>query len=215
VTSSHRADLVRESYDQVAELYLEARDEWQSTPHLDRLLVRLKPGSRILDVGCGAGVPIDSYLAERGLEVVGLDISPRQVELATKNVPAGRFETRDMQELREGEFKVDAVISFYAIFHTPRGSHAKTFRTLASYLPPGGLMLVTMGAGEWEGEEDLLGARMWWSHYGVEKNRELIEAAGFRVVHEEIDSSADENHQIILAEKMEADGPATGQSVSS
>lgn len=208
MTSEDRADLVRRGYDQVADLYLEARDQSQSTPHLDRLLARLRPESRILDMGCGAGIPICSYLIERGHEVLGVDISPRQVALAAKNVPAGRFQTRDMRDLHEGEFEVDAVVSFYAIFHTQRKSHAKTFRTLASYLPPGGFMLVTMGAGEWDGEEEFFGARMWWSHYGPAKNRELIEAAGFRVVYDEIDRG-DESHQIILAERVGAARPTT------
>jgi cyclopropane fatty-acyl-phospholipid synthase-like methyltransferase len=203
VTPENHADLVRRGYDQVAEPYLDARDQWKSIPYLDRLLARLRPGSRILDVGCGSGIPIDSYLTEKGHEVIGIDISPRQVELASENVPAARFETRDMLDLRQGEFSVDAVVSFYAIFHTPRESHAETLKTLATYLPPGGLVLVTMGAGEWEGEEDFHGAPMWWSHYGADKNKEFIEGAGFRVIYEEIDRSGDERHQIILAEKNE------------
>ena len=95
------------------------------------------------------------------------------------------------------------MVSFYAIFHTPRESHAETLKTLATYLPPGGLVLVTMGVGEWEGEEDFHGAPMWWSHYGADKNKEFIEGAGFRVIYEEIDRSGDERHQIILAEKNE------------
>lgn len=159
-------------------------------------------------MGCGAGIPIDSYLTEKGHYVIGVDVSPKQVELAARNVPQGRFETRDMQELVVGEFKVDAVVSFYAIFHTPRESHAKTLRTIASFLHHGGPLLMTMGAGEWEGEEDFFGAQMWWSHYGSEKNTKLIEAAGFQVVHDQIDRSGDERHQVILAEKVAADGHA-------
>lgn len=193
-------DLVREGYDQVADLYLKARDQWQPIPHLARLLARLEAESWILDVGCGAGIPVDSYLTENGHQVIGVDVSPRQIELAARNVPGGRFETRDMQDLRAGEFQVDAVVSFYAIFHTPRESHGETIRTLASFLPQGGFVLVTMGASEWEGEEDFFGAPMWWSHYGPEKNRRLIEAAGFRIIHDEIESG-DELHQVILAEK--------------
>lgn len=211
MTRENHVDLVRRGYDEVAERYLDARDQWKSVPYLDRLLARLKPGSQILDVGCGSGIPIDSYLTAKGHEVIGIDISPRQVELASENVPDARFEIRDMLDLHRGEFSVDAVVSFYAIFHTPRETHAETLRTFSSYLPPDGVVLVSMGAGEWEGEEDFHGAPMWWSHYGADKNRELIEGAGLRVIHEAIDSSGDERHQIILAEKDKPGKPATEQ----
>lgn len=45
-------------YNQVAELYVEARDAWQSIPHLDRMLDPLLPESQVFDVGCGTGVPV-------------------------------------------------------------------------------------------------------------------------------------------------------------
>jgi len=192
---------VRDGYDQVAEQYLAERDQWESIAHMERLLYQLKPNARILDVGCGGGVPVDGYLVDKGHRVIGIDISPKQIELAKKNVPKAEFEVRDMQDLEDGDYEVDAVVSFYAIFHTPRQSHGKTLETLASFLPQDGMLLVTMGAGEWEGEEDFHGTPMRWSHYGPEKNRQLIESAGFEIVSDEIDDSGGERHQVLLARK--------------
>jgi SAM-dependent methyltransferase len=198
---SEHDETVRDGYDQVAERYLAERNQWESIPHLERLLDQLKPNARILDVGCGGGVPVDRYLVDKGHRVIGVDISPKQIDLASKNVPRAEFEVRDMQDLEEGDYEVDAVVSFYAIFHTPRQSHGKTLKTLASFLPQDGLLLVTMGAGEWEGEEDFHGTPMRWSHYGPEKNRQLIESAGFEVLSDEIDDSGGERHQVLLARK--------------
>lgn len=192
---------VRTGYDQVAERYLAERDQRRSIPHLERFVSEFPPGSRVLDVGCGAGQPIDSFLADHGCHVVGIDISSKQIELAKKNVPGGSFEVLDMQDLKDGQFAVDGVVAFYAIFHTPRESHAETLRKLASFLPKGGMLLVTMGASDWEGEEEFYGAPMRWSHFGAEKNRELVEAAGFDIISNEIQDEGDERHQVILAKK--------------
>jgi SAM-dependent methyltransferase len=70
----------------------------------------LQPGMRVLDVGCGPGRHAHA-LAERGLEVVGVDISQRFVDLATHGAPPGAtFQRGDARALGfDAEF--DAAIS--------------------------------------------------------------------------------------------------------
>ena len=70
----------------------------------------LEPGQRLLDVGCGPGRHAYGF-AQRGIEVVGVDISQRFVDLANENAPAGAtFVRADARDLPfDAEF--DAVIS--------------------------------------------------------------------------------------------------------
>jgi SAM-dependent methyltransferase len=70
----------------------------------------LRPGQRVLDVGCGPGRHAHA-LAERGIEVVGVDISHRFVELARDGAPPlASFLRADARDLRfDAEF--DAAIS--------------------------------------------------------------------------------------------------------
>jgi SAM-dependent methyltransferase len=70
----------------------------------------LEPGERVLDVGCGPGRHAHA-LARRGIEVVGVDISQRFVDLAAADAPPGaRFERADARRLAfDAEF--DAAIS--------------------------------------------------------------------------------------------------------
>lgn len=195
-------DLVKQGYNKAAENYSQQRDQFQNNKYLEKLIELLKPGATVLDIGCGAGVPIDRVLTDKGFRVIGIDISEKQIELAKRNTPKASFEVRDMSELKEGEYQVDAVISFYAIFHTPRETHQKLFDKINSFLPQGGLILITMGAGEYEGVEDNFhGVEMFWSHYGAEKNTEIVENAGFKILLDEIDTGGDEKHQIIIAQK--------------
>ena len=57
-----------------------------------------------------------------------------------------------------------------------------------------------MGADEWEGAEaNFRGVEMAWSHYGPEHNRAMIEAAGCSIDLDEIDTSAGERHQVLMA----------------
>jgi SAM-dependent methyltransferase len=70
----------------------------------------LQPGMRLLDVGCGPGRHAHA-LAEQGIEVVGVDISQRFVDLARASAPAGAtFERADARQMAfDSEF--DAAIS--------------------------------------------------------------------------------------------------------
>jgi ubiquinone/menaquinone biosynthesis C-methylase UbiE len=132
--------LVAESYDRIAERYL----EWRAQQHREStgqwvsvLSERLPPGSKVLDLGCGAGIPLTKNLAER-FEVTGLDISPRQIDLARENVPNARFIVGDMvvHDFRSQSF--DAVVASYSLFHVPRAEHEMLLGRIGSWLRPGG-----------------------------------------------------------------------------
>ena len=57
----------------------------------------LRPGARVLDVGCGNGFTAGQFL-KRGCEVVGVDLSESGVELARRTYPSARFEVMDADE---------------------------------------------------------------------------------------------------------------------
>ncbi|HLD11299.1 MAG TPA: class I SAM-dependent methyltransferase [Patescibacteria group bacterium] len=194
--------LVKQGYEKAADHYLQHRDQFKNVAYLDRFASLLRPGARILDIGCGAGKPVDVYLVEKGFTVTGIDLSNKQIQLAKKHVPNATFEVKDMSQLKHGEYHVDAIVSFYAIFHIPRESHAALFKTFCSFLPKGGLLLATMGSSEWEGvEKNFHGVKMYWSHYGSEENRIIIQLAGFDIVFDTIDTSGGERHQVVIAKK--------------
>lgn len=195
-------DDIRKGYNKVAVNYLKGRDKFKNNKYLDRLIELLPKGSVILDLGCGAGIPIDSYLISHGYKVKGLDISEKQIELAKQNVPSAEYELKDMSLLKEKEYSVDAIVSFYAIFHIPRETHRELLRKLHSFLKKDGLLLITMGSSNWVGKEnDFFGGEMSWSHYDASTNLDLIKQAGLQIVFEEIDKSANERHLVVLARK--------------
>ena len=70
----------------------------------------LRPGMRVLDVGCGPGRHAHA-LGRRGIEVHGVDISQRFVDVARRDAPDGvTFSREDARALPFAE-EFDAVIS--------------------------------------------------------------------------------------------------------
>lgn len=193
---------IRESYNKIAKDYSLHRDSFDNSELLNRLIAILPPNSLILDLGCGSGDPIDIKLVDAGHQVIGIDISDEQIDLAKKKLPEQKFYRRDFEELEMDEFLVDAIVSFYAIYHISREAQGLLFKKMFSYLKSGGAILLTLSAKEWEGEkEDFYGASMTWSQNSPEINRDLIEKAGFRIIYDEIDTAGNERHQAILAIK--------------
>lgn len=195
--------LVKAGYNQCAKNYADNRDLFKNQKYLEDLARELPAGAKILDIGCGSGIPIDKFLFEKGFKVIGVDISEEMISLAKKNLPGNEYLVKDMAEIDFPVNSFDAVVSFYAIFHIPREEHLALLKKLHTLLKTDGHLAITMGSSDWEGtEDDFHGAKMFWSHYGKDKNVELVKQAGFRIVYDTIDTSGGEKHLVIFARKL-------------
>jgi SAM-dependent methyltransferase len=182
------SNTVRAGYDAVAEEYLAARGTGADELRLlQDLIARLPDGARVLDAGCGAGIPVTRALSER-FTVTGVDFSEAQIALARRHVPKATLLCRDMCSLDFPDNAFDAICSFYAVIHVPREQHPALLRSFHRLLVPGGLLLLSMGASDLpdDVEENWLGAGapMYWSHYGRETNLRMLQEAGFTVIQE-------------------------------
>jgi 2-polyprenyl-3-methyl-5-hydroxy-6-metoxy-1,4-benzoquinol methylase len=180
--------LVARGYDAIAERYFQqygrsqVRDRW-----LEELVALLPRWARVLDLGCGAGIPIARELATRGFGVTGVDSSARQIELARSSVPGAGFIHADMTNVEFATKSFDAVVAFYAITHVPREEHAILLRRIASWLEPGGIFLASLGAASLPGStEAWLGTHMFFSHYDAQANERLVRDAGFSIERAEV-----------------------------
>jgi SAM-dependent methyltransferase len=176
--------LVAAGYDRIADAYLErfgvsaVRQKW-----LGRLVASLPAsGGRVLDLGCGAGIPVARELARHGHSVVGIDGSAQQIARARRNVPDATFVESDMCKVQFDTGSFDAVGAFYSITHVPAAEQRQLFADIASWLRPGGTLVANLGAGpagDWTGE--WLGTKMFFSHDGTEASLWHLRDAGLTV----------------------------------
>jgi len=199
-----RTGEIRDAYNLIADEYERVRDQTSSVAPLKMLNARLAPDSRILDIGCGTGLPVSRWLVDQGHRVNGLDISEKMLALARKNVPEADFCVADLALLKPRQFTVDAVTCIFTLFHVRRDLHAEIFGTIRTFLNGRGLFLISTGKVAWEGKEEFLGSTMVWSHFGVETYRSIISASGFEILDEREHPGSDkidaDSHPIFLAQ---------------
>ncbi|MCG2631057.1 class I SAM-dependent methyltransferase [Bradyrhizobium sp. WYCCWR 13023] len=126
----------RQGHDALAESYHEffsALTAIATSPLLDA--VRLQAGTSLLDVASGPGA-LTAEAANRGARTVGVDLSPRMVELAQRLHPTTEYREADVEHLPFPDHIFDAVVCAFGLGHFPRPelALAECVRTLS----PGG-----------------------------------------------------------------------------
>ncbi|GGO26802.1 methyltransferase [Microbispora rosea subsp. aerata] len=145
-----------QAYDAVAVLYAEvSRDSLDRLP-LDRAMlaafadfVRDAGGGPVAELGCGPGY-VTAHLRDLGLDVFGVDLSPKMIELAREAYPELRFETGSMHALDLADGELSGVVSWYSAIHVPPRELPAYFAEFRRVLAPGGHLLL----GFFESEDD-------------------------------------------------------------
>ena len=156
---------VRESYDAAAEAYAEhLADELIRKP-LDRHLLNrfaedLRGRGLVADLGCGPG-HVAKYLHDRGVEMLGIDLSPEMIRCAGRLHPGPEFRVGDMRELPLPAAGLAGVAAFYSIVHFEPAELPAILAETRRVLAPGGLALLAFHVGDQVVHmDDLFGAKV-------------------------------------------------------
>jgi SAM-dependent methyltransferase len=148
---------VRRKYDRPAEAHEDSRFTETGLQPIEREMVAryLRPGGRVLDIGCGAGREAIG-LAREGFQVVGIDIAPRMVEAARVNAQreglAVTFRVQGATDLDEPPGSFDGAYWTGSYQHVP--GHAvriETLRRIKQGLTPEGALILLVAYGEERG----------------------------------------------------------------
>ena len=139
-----------------------------------------------LDIGCGTGELATVRLVERGLAVVGVDVSPVSIAQARDALPGEVFLAADVTALSLPLRHFGLVTAFNSVIHIPRRRHAALFRDVRRWLRPGGVFVLNVEtdgrSGEGTTEAWLDGVGMFWSGWTAAEEIALLERAGLTVV---------------------------------
>ncbi|HTZ44215.1 MAG TPA: class I SAM-dependent methyltransferase [Jatrophihabitans sp.] len=182
-------DAVRASYDRVADNYVAMGvGDLAAEPWLRASLAAFAENVRglgpVLDVGCGPGT-VTAHLNGLGLDVSGVDLSPRMIEHARRLHPGLRFEVTSATELDLDPGSLGGILGWWSLFNLPRDVVPGVLASFVRALAPGGHALIGThaGTGEVPRTEAYGGVPVMWTTHLWQPGQlcDLVAAAGLDV----------------------------------
>jgi cyclopropane fatty-acyl-phospholipid synthase-like methyltransferase len=148
---------------------------------------QLPAGARVLDVGCGTGLPTARQLADDGHRVTGIDLSPAMLKLYRDNVPEGECHRLDLADLdAAGLGRFDGVVAFFSLLMLPRQEIPCALKMLHGQMrEEGPLVLGMVEADVNDFSIPFLGNTIRVSGYLRDDLQRVVQDAGFEVVGED------------------------------
>jgi len=141
-------------------------------------------GSRIMDIGCGNGIPITRTLLEAGHQVVGLDSSSAMLARFHVNFPEVPAVLETIQNCPFPDSVFDAAVAWGVMFHLRADDQIRAIANVARVLKRGGAFLFTSGDVDGlEGKENAMNGVMFrYYSFSVENYRLILADNAFRLI---------------------------------
>lgn len=163
-----KTDFTIEYYNNEASSFFESTVSVDFSKIQEQFLKYVKPGGRILDLGCGSGRDSRAFL-ERGYEVVAVDGSRELAKIAGAYI-GQEVIVADFREFEpEGTF--DGIWACASLLHLSKAEIAAVMRRMAAHLAEGGCFYASFKYGEFQGERN----GRYFTDMTEESFRELLE----------------------------------------
>ena len=180
----------KEAYNKAAHKYYDLfSNELKNKPYdkkfIDSYLGYLDSHSIIGDMGCGPCGHIAKYVAKKGHNIIGIDISERCIEVARIHFQEIKFEVGDISNLRYKSNYFDGLISYYSVIDTPKIYINKVLNEFNRVLKKDGLLLLVLKEGNEDGyQEELLGIKtqIYMSLFTKDEIEKYLETSNFEII---------------------------------
>jgi SAM-dependent methyltransferase len=157
---------------------------------------------RALDVGCGSSGRLIDLLQAAGLEIEGVDVSARMLELARLRHPDVTFHLADVCAWPLPH-RYEFISAWDSIWHVPLPDQEPLLRKLLGALASGGVCIFTLGGLDAPSEktDSAMGPLMYYATLGIPRTLAVLAEAGCVCRHLEYDQHP-EPHVYIIAQRL-------------
>lgn len=193
------AQRVVDVYQQHAAAWSRDRANLLEKAWLERLLALIPEKPKVLDIGCGTGVPIDRYLIEHGCRVTGVDAASAMIAMCVDRFPAYDWHVADMRTLALSR-TFDAMIAWDSFFHLHQDDQRRMFPVFKRHGATDSALMFTSGPSAGERIGTYQGEPLYHASLGAAEYRALLHDNGFEVVTHVVEDAGCGHHTVWLAQ---------------
>ncbi|MBI4095224.1 MAG: methyltransferase domain-containing protein [DPANN group archaeon] len=147
---------------------------------LNKFMNYVRPGRKILDVGCGSGKYM-KWLLACGFDAIGIDFSKNILDEARQRVPSGDFRLMDMRKLKFKDNSFDGVVSTASLLHIPKKQASGVLEDFKRVMKNKSIILISVKYGR---GESLCGIahKRFFSYYTKAELVNLLKKHGFKLL---------------------------------
>ena len=178
------ADDIVDLYDRHAHAWVGARvreGQLAERGWLEKFCRLIPPAGSVLDVGCGAGAPMASYLVAHGYSVTGVDSSRAMIELFRERLPDLEAFVADMRGLSLARL-FSGILAWDSFFHLTHDDQRRMFPIFRAHAAPDAALMFTSGSAHGEAIGQLEGEPLYHASLDPAEYRQLLDSHGFDVV---------------------------------
>lgn len=220
MSDQHLAKNIIDIYRKYGRAWTELRGEYlYEQSWLDRFCEKLPCNAKVLDLGCGSGVPIARYLSEKGCAITGVDSSEVMIEMAQQNFPMEKYpnyrwilgDMRTIQLNDKSDENVDhntdstfdGILAWDSFFHLTAEDQRQMFAQFQLFSKVGTVLMFTSGPSDGEAIGEMFGEPLYHASLSPDEYRQLLAQHGFQVL-EMVANDADcAGHTVWLAQKIQ------------
>ncbi|EKO3436438.1 class I SAM-dependent methyltransferase [Vibrio fluvialis] len=153
----------------------------------------IPPQGRVLDLGCGHGIPIAAMMTERGFTLTGVDRSERLLSLARRAMPQQEWIQSELESF-EPVGHYHGVIIWDSMFHLPRHEHLTLLGKVFEALEPEGVVILSSGGSDTDlppFTDIMLGHEFFYDAFPVPVLLRHCREMGFRILRHELVNEPD------------------------
>jgi len=180
-------------YDVIAEWYASERVDHTGVPEALALAKSICTPGRIVDIGCGNGIPITRTLLSAGHRVIGVDSSVEMLKRFQRNCPATPVVRANVQACPFADASFDGAVAWGVLFHLAPDDAVDAIASVSRILRPGAPFLFTAGYVDGDDRDDdhvgmMNGVEFHYYSFTIDGYRSVLSDHGFTLVDFHTDS---------------------------
>ena len=153
---------------------------WSDQPWHDRFVSALPAGAKVLDLGCGGGVPVAANMVGCGMSVTGVDASPTLISLCRERLPAHEWIVADMRSIALGA-RFDGILAWDSLFHCNPDDQRRMFEVFARHSASRAVLMFNGGPTYGEAVGSYRGDPLYHASLGPAEYQEQLDRIGFEI----------------------------------